>query len=101
MSDKTLVYKRWDGEYIEIDLSKERSANTSFDIQAQAGSFIICGLDVNYVNDKMNCRRRKQCVRIIIDNKKEIAKQLNVIGVNDKFILPDMAHHAGYLKERF
>ena len=67
-------------------------------IQAQAGSFIICGLDVNYVNDKMNCSRRKGCLRIIIDNKKEIAKQLNVIGVNDKSILPDMAHHAGYLK---
>lgn len=32
MSDKTLVYKRWDGKYIEIDLSEKKTVNTSFNI---------------------------------------------------------------------
>lgn len=69
-------------------------------IQAQAGSFIIAGLDEDYINTKMNSSRRKGSLRLFVKNKDDIAKQLNAVGINDMTMIPDMAHLASYLKSQ-
>lgn len=91
--DHVNVFDLLKSYHVKVGMTNER-------IQAQAGSFIICGLDEDYVNSKMNCSRRSECMRLIIKNKKKIAKQLNAIGINDTSIIPDMAHHAGYMKRQ-
>lgn len=44
--------------------------------------------------------RSKGYVRLFVKNKKKIANQLNAIGFNDSTMIPDMAHHAMYLKSK-
>lgn len=66
-------------------------------ILAQSGSFIISGLDNQYVNKKMTTSRSKGFCRIIIGNKKRIYQELCLLNITDATMLPDMAHRAHYL----
>lgn len=91
-----------------------RFGMTNERILAQAGSFIIAGLDHRYINDFMLSTRTKvsakedgltvpskeeRFVRIIICNKKKLFKQLNLLNFSNATMLPDMSHKAGDLKE--
>lgn len=77
-----------------------KMGRTNDRIQAQSGSFIICGLDKEYIANEMISSRSKGYVRLFVKNKKKIANQLNAIGFNDSTMIPDMAHHAMYLKSK-
>lgn len=77
-----------------------KTGRTNERIQAQAGSFIICGLDPDYIKNQMLSSRTTDMVRFFVDNKKAIMCELNSLGINDASMLPDMAHHAAYLKDR-
>lgn len=91
-----------------------RFGMTNERILAQAGSFIIAGLDHRYINDCMLSTRTKvstplndltvpskaeRFVRIIIRDKKNMYKQLNLLNISNATMLPDMSHKAGDLKE--
>lgn len=78
--------------HVRIGMTNDR-------IRAQAGSFIICGLDKNYINSKMKSSRRELIRRMFITDKKAIYNQLNAIAINDMTMLPDMAHQAQYIQE--
>lgn len=78
--------------HVRIGMTNDR-------IRAQAGSFIICGLDKNYINSKMKSSRRELIRRMFITDKKTIYNQLNAIAINDMTMLPDMAHQAQYIQE--
>lgn len=77
-----------------------KMGRTNDRIQAQAGSFIICGLDPEYIKNCMLSSRTPGMVRFFVKNKKEIMRELNSLDINDATMLPDMAHHAQYLKSR-
>ena len=77
-----------------------KTGRTNERIQAQAGSFIICGLDPDYIKNHMLSSRSPNMVRFFVSNKKEIMRELNSLGINDATMLPDMAHYAAYLKSR-
>lgn len=77
-----------------------KMGRTNDRIQAQSGSFIICGLDPDYIKKHMLSSRSFGMVRFFVDNKKEIMRELNSLGINDSTMLPDMTHHAAYLKSR-
>lgn len=73
-------------------------------IQAQAGGFILAGLDHRYINDQMLSTRgtgssgfQFSFPRIIITNKKEIYRQLQMLNITDATMLPDLTHKANYL----
>lgn len=73
-------------------------------IQAQAGGFILAGLDHWYINDQMLSTRgtgssgfQFSFPRIIITNKKEIYRQLQMLNITDATMLPDLTHKAHYL----
>lgn len=73
-------------------------------IQAQAGGFILAGLDHWYINDQMLTTRNTASYnfpfhfpRIIIKDKKEIYRQLQMLNINDATLLPDLTHKAHYL----
>lgn len=73
-------------------------------IQAQAGGFILAGLDHWYINDQMLSTRgtgssgfQFSFPRIIITNKKEIYRQLQMLNITDATLLPDLTHKAHYL----
>lgn len=73
-------------------------------IQAQAGGFILAGLDHWYINDQMLSTRgtgssgfQFSFPRIIITNKKEIYRQLQILNITDAMLLPDLTHKAHYL----
>ena len=77
-----------------------KMGRTNDRIQAQAGSFIICGLDPDYIKNHMLSSRTPGMVRFFVSNKKAIMRELNSLGINDSTMLPDMTHHAAYLKGR-
>jgi len=77
-----------------------KMGRTNDRIQAQAGSFIICGLNPDYIRQKMLSSRSPGMVRFFVTNKKEIMRELNALGFNDSTMIPDMAHHAEYMKAR-
>ena len=70
-------------------------------IQAQAGGFILGGLDQNYINDEMLSTRSKlediRFPRIIITDKKEVYRQLQMLNITDATLLPDLTHKAHVL----
>ena len=66
-------------------------------ILAQSGSFIISGLDHQYINNIMKSTRTDGFIRIIIKDKKAINKQLCLLNISDATMLPDMSHKAHFL----
>lgn len=70
-------------------------------ILAQAGSFIIAGLDDAYINDKMLSSRTKEYCRIIINNKKKLFEQLKLLNINDSTMLPDLQHTGEYYTKQY
>lgn len=67
-------------------------------IRAQAGSFIMCGLDPEYLHSTYLSSRSKGMVRIFVKEKDTLFKQLNSLRINDATMLPDMQHYADSLK---
>lgn len=76
-----------------------KMGRTNDRIKAQAGSFIICGLDPDYIGKEMVSSRSEGFFRVFVKNKKEIARQLKAMDIYDSTMIPDMAHHEEYLKE--
>ena len=74
--------------FVNVGMINER-------IVAQNGSFIICGLNKNYIED--NFRNKK--FRIFVTNKKKILEELKQINISDETMLRDLDHVANYLKK--
>lgn len=81
--------------HVRLGMSNDR-------ILAQAGSFIIAGLDDVYINEELRSSRTKQFhARIIITDKKAIFEELNLLNINDSTMLPDLQHTGDYMRGLF
>ena len=69
-------------------------------MRVQYGSFIIVGLDKDYIGKHMKSSRKPLIRRAFITNKSNIYRQLNALAINDMTMFPDMSHQAKYLKEQ-
>lgn len=106
--------------HVTVGMTNER-------MRVQSGSFIICGLDKDYINrcmkssrnecydrkntgnkqsegnktsdsqDKDGEKLEKRIKRLFITDKRIIYKQLNSLNINDMTMFPDMAHQSAYL----
>lgn len=85
--NKIDVFSMMKSYHFKIGMTNER-------IQAQAGSFIIAGLDDRYINDSEEfvTTRKKGFKRIIVENKKEMMEQLKLLNINDSTVIPDIQH---------
>ncbi len=77
-------------------------------VRMQSGGFILFGLDSNYLNNErdlydpiFSSRTLKGLPRIIIKNKAGIFKELANVGINDSTMLPDLAHSASYIIDKY
>lgn len=79
-----------------------RLGMTNDRILAQAGSFIIAGLDDVYINESLMSSRTKEFhARIILTNKKAIFEELKLLNINDSTMLPDLQHTGEYTRSLF
>ena len=98
--------------HVTVGMTNER-------MRVQSGSFIICGLDKDYINTHMKSSRNecydvseenkiqsistkgtdneRRIKRLFITDKGFIYKQLNSLNINDMTMFPDMAHQSAYL----
>lgn len=63
-------------------------------MRVQNGSFIICGLDKDYINGSMCSSRSSNVRRAFIIDKRKVYRQLNALAINDMTMFPDMTHQA-------
>ena len=77
-----------------------RVGMTNDRMRVQYGSFIIVGLDKDYIGEHMKSSRKPWIRRAFITNKSNIYRQLNALAINDMTMFPDMSHQAQYLKEQ-
>ena len=77
-------------------------------VRMQSGGFILFGLDSNYLNNErdlydpiFSSRTLTGLPRIIIKNKAGIFKELANVGINDSTMLPDLAHSASYIIDKY
>lgn len=78
-----------------------RLGMTNDRILAQAGSFIIAGLDDAYINEEMPSSRHDHYARIIVTDKKKIFEELKLLNINDSTMMPDLQHTGEYTKKMF
>lgn len=78
-----------------------RLGMTNDRILAQAGSFIIAGLDDVYINEEMASSRREPFARIIIEDKKALFEELKLLNINDSTMLPDLQNTGAYTRKMF
>ena len=68
----------------------------------QDGAFIICGLIHNKNNlGEFRCKRNNKRVVIIVTNKENILKELDLFSINHASLFPEMEEVAKYLKEKY
>jgi hypothetical protein len=71
-------------------------------LSAQSGSFILFGLEQQYIHEKVDSSRSSERLfRIIIKNKESILEQLNQLSINESTLTPDMDHVSHFIKEFF
>lgn len=73
----------------------------------QNGAFIICGLDVNkdgFTNSINKLRYRSQNEKklvLLVDNKRDILKSLDILSINDASLFPEIDNIAKYIKNKW
>ena len=80
--------------HVRLGMSNDR-------ILAQAGSFIIAGLDDVYINEKLASSRRQPFARIIVEDKKALFEELKLLNINDSTMLPDLQNTGTYTRKMF
>lgn len=92
------VYRVFD-DNIDLDILKKaffvKSPNINERIVAQAGGFIITGLDPYIIENEY----RNKTKRIIVTNKEKILEELALVNISDETMLRDLDHVAKYLKK--
>lgn len=79
--------------YVRVGLVNER-------IAAQSGSFIIFGLQKDYVEKTFINSRKKGYERIIVENKNGILLELANLNISQKTLTPDMEHAAKFIDQQ-
>lgn len=92
--NKIDIFKMLKSYHVQIGMTNDR-------ILAQSGSFIISGLDSDYINKNMKSSRSHGFKRIIVSDKKRVYKQLQALNINDSTMFPDLSHQSGYLKDTY
>jgi len=80
--------------YVKVGLINPR-------IAAQAGCFILCGLNPDAIGQSLLSTRQNEedCCRIIVTNKKNILAELAQLNISKKTLIPDMDHVADFIAE--
>lgn len=78
-----------------------RLGMTNDRILAQAGSFIIAGLDDVYINEELASSRQEPFARIIVEDKKALFEELKLLNINDSTMLPDLQNTGTYTRKMF
>lgn len=87
------VFMLTKGFHVRVGMTNDR-------MRVQNGSFIICGLDKDYINRSMCSSRSSNVRRAFIIDKRKVYRQLNALAINDMTMFPDMTHQAKYLKDQ-
>lgn len=71
-------------------------------IVKQDGAFIICGLSDDYdILDKYKYRNKNKRVIILIDKKKKVLEELDVLSINHSTLFPEIECVSEYIKNRY
>ena len=73
-------------------------------IVKQDGAFIICGVNNHperFINGTLRLTHNKKNVLILITNKKEILKELDILSINKSTLFPEIDYVAEYIKSKY
>lgn len=92
-SNKIDIFMLTQAYHVRVGMTNDR-------MRVQYGSFIIVGLDKDYIDNHMKSSRKDNIRRTFITDKSTIYKQLNALAINDMTMFPDMSHQAKYLRDQ-
>lgn len=92
-SNKIDIFMLKRAYHVRVGMTNDR-------MRVQYGSFIIVGLDKDYIGKHMKSSRKPLIRRAFVAAKSKIYQQLNALAINDMTMFPDMSHQAKYLKDQ-
>lgn len=103
-----LLKRQFQDKYVPVVAPKNNER-----IRRQNGAFLLMGIDITkpdyYLKNKFNLRDSlpeyvtenvPRYLRIPADNKLSILNELDMIGVNEAFVYPELEHQTSYIKKR-
>ena len=78
-----------------------RGKSSNVRISAQAGAFLLFGLDANFAESPKGERSVLERISILASSKSKILRELDILNVNESTVYPALDRSANYIKQKY